>query len=469
MALNTALWSRKAKLTIPSTYIAGSVGGLCVPVTHQAFVTNCPEFLDTDSTYHPLASGADIRFTLDEAGQIEIPFEIESYVPNATPANGRCEIWVRVPSVSAGQAATFWAWWGNAAATAYAVTATYGRNAVWVDYLAVFHVGTRYVALNGTATDSTGNNYVMSSWDSGGASASVDAVVGHQPPFGQCAKGNGFAYGSLNTTVNLGSFLNDDSWFLELYLRCPPTTANLGAILLWTQNAAHSDPQQSELYCAVNNWTGAYNYDATILGNNWGSDMGASKLAELATWTWLTYGRVSGVARSYISDSLFWVMESLTSSTSTTRFVAPLTGDTGNSDWASLAEIRVSRNAPDENRHTTSRNIVKNLGSALVSAAPQAAPYVSQSTVTLTGLVTDTEVRVYLGTPANAASATYLAGQESVTTGSFSFQHSNSGQAAYIQILKQDYENQTLAITLSSSDTSIPVFQRFDRAYFNPA
>jgi hypothetical protein len=82
---------------------------------------------------------------------------------------------------------------------------------------------------------------------------------------------------------------------------------------------------------------------------------------------------------------------------------------------------------------------------------------------TLSGLVNPTEVRVY-----SAGTTTELAGQEDVTTGSFVF---SLGAATNvdIRIFAVSYEPaDILGYTVGSSDTTIPVQQRFDRNYSNP-
>jgi hypothetical protein len=88
--------------------------------------------------------------------------------------------------------------------------------------------------------------------------------------------------------------------------------------------------------------------------------------------------------------------------------------------------------------------------------------------VTLTGLIgvgsePDTEVRVY-----TTGTTTEIAGQENVTTGSFTFQ-ANASDVVDIRIHNVEYEYTTLlGFTVPSSDVSIPIQQRFDRNYSNP-
>jgi hypothetical protein len=83
--------------------------------------------------------------------------------------------------------------------------------------------------------------------------------------------------------------------------------------------------------------------------------------------------------------------------------------------------------------------------------------------VTLTGLVNPTEVRVY-----TANTTTELAGQEDVTTGSFAFSL-QAGLVVDIRIYSVTYEPEFIEdFTIPSSAATIPVNQRFDRTYRNP-
>ena len=88
--------------------------------------------------------------------------------------------------------------------------------------------------------------------------------------------------------------------------------------------------------------------------------------------------------------------------------------------------------------------------------------------VTLTGLKDNTEVRVF-----TTGTTTALAGIEDATDGSadnrsFTFSLS-AGTDVDIQILSVGYENLRLeAYEVPTSDTSVPIQQRFDRNYNNP-
>jgi len=83
----------------------------------------------------------------------------------------------------------------------------------------------------------------------------------------------------------------------------------------------------------------------------------------------------------------------------------------------------------------------------------------------LEGLIPGTEIRAYVGT--NPLTATYLDGVES-SGSEFSFQHQEAGNQGYIIMHKEQYVPINLFLTYPSTDTTIPVTQRLDYAYYNP-
>lgn len=97
---------------------------------------------------------------------------------------------------------------------------------------------------------------------------------------------------------------------------------------------------------------------------------------------------------------------------------------------------------------------------AQVTVEPATTP-----TLTLTGLKNPTEVRVFDG-----GTTTEVAGQETITTGSFSWQYDpDTYSEVDIAILTLGYQNIRLTgIALGTSDVTIPVQQQIDRQYNNP-
>jgi hypothetical protein len=160
-------WRMRATLGINHNQVGGST------------LTNFPMFLKWDGTQAnsnlpanmfsgsvpAQSTGADIRFSTDTLGLNQISFEVVSF---STTSPGAAEIWTKVPSISASSDTTIYAWWGNALASALAVTDTYGRNAVWSDYSAVWHFENSFVnaagfpqwdATNSGTSDVTGAYY----------------------------------------------------------------------------------------------------------------------------------------------------------------------------------------------------------------------------------------------------------------------------------------------------------------------
>jgi hypothetical protein len=125
-------------------------------------------------------------------------------------------------------------------------------------------------------------------------------------------------------------------------------------------------------------------------------------------------------------------------------------------------KIRVVCSAASATNQITAIRVVTN---SLYAAQTDNLYPLDTITLTLTGLKNPTEVRVF-----NAGTTTEIAGQESITSGTFS---ASIDAGAYpsvdISILALGYQNtRLLAVDLSGGDLSIPVQQQLDRQYANP-
>jgi len=89
------------------------------------------------------------------------------------------------------------------------------------------------------------------------------------------------------------------------------------------------------------------------------------------------------------------------------------------------------------------------------------------ATLALTGIPPGTEIHAYLGT--NPDTAVEIAGVESATSETFSFQHTVGGSAGYITFIKRGLKPFKLPLTYATEDVSIPVFIGADLGYNNPA
>lgn len=97
---------------------------------------------------------------------------------------------------------------------------------------------------------------------------------------------------------------------------------------------------------------------------------------------------------------------------------------------------------------------------ATLSVEPKSTP-----TLSLTGLKNPTEIRVF-----NAGTTTQVAGEENVTSGTFSWVYDPEAVPSVdIAILSLGYQNtRLLNVALGYTDITIPVQQQLDRQYLNP-
>lgn len=152
-------WTYRQKITIPAESVAGEVSEFPVYLDLSDLGTDFFNAVDS--------AGDDIRIT-NQYGLVECPFELVS-IDTSTKTG---ELWFKAPILRADQDNYFYVYYGNAGASAYAVTDVYGRNNVWNAYKAVMH-------LNETA-NTTANGYVnaVGSNDGTGSSMTDAAVAG---------------------------------------------------------------------------------------------------------------------------------------------------------------------------------------------------------------------------------------------------------------------------------------------------
>jgi hypothetical protein len=151
----THSWNKRVKFSISNTNIFADQSNFPVALVWNGSIGNVPPEFYNSGSLSPQSDGRDIRFTLDSNGTSELPFEIVTYTPSSTEANARVEIYTKLPVLYSTVDTTFFGWWGNSDATAYAVTDPYGRNAVWSGYLAVYHMDNFSNATGNTAYDGT--------------------------------------------------------------------------------------------------------------------------------------------------------------------------------------------------------------------------------------------------------------------------------------------------------------------------
>lgn len=122
-----------------------------VPSTQTSFPVYV-DLSDLPAGFHTnvKTDGCDIR-VVESDETTETAFELVNY--DSTTDTGELHFMADSLTGSGGGDTTFYIYYGNAAASCYAVTDTYGRNAVWSDYELVMHMRES----SGSPIDSTGN------------------------------------------------------------------------------------------------------------------------------------------------------------------------------------------------------------------------------------------------------------------------------------------------------------------------
>lgn len=140
-----ASWGYRVKIEVNPTYVAGSTDLVNYPV--YVNLNNLPAGFHTNVK----TDGCDIR-VVESDETTETPFEVVWY----TAASDTGELHFRADSLSYNATSTFYIYYGNAGASCYAVTDTYGRNNVWTQYDVVLHA-------QSALTDATGAHTVTQS------------------------------------------------------------------------------------------------------------------------------------------------------------------------------------------------------------------------------------------------------------------------------------------------------------------
>src|SRR3989344_9011926 len=146
MAWYNASWTYRVKITIQNGKVDADLTNFPVYVN----LANLPAGFHTNVNQ---TDARDIRVTRAD-GTTECAREVVSYVA----ASDTGELHFLADALANATDTDFYIYYGNAAASDYAVTDTYGRNAVWADYEVVLHLN-ETTGGSGAFIDSTGNGH----------------------------------------------------------------------------------------------------------------------------------------------------------------------------------------------------------------------------------------------------------------------------------------------------------------------
>ncbi len=155
-------WGRIQKITIQNSKVVGTGSHLNVPVLITLSHLNS-EIVDAGSN-SALNGGGDVRFSTDLAGTTQLACEIVSFVTNASAPSRECEIWVKIPSVSTSANTDIYIWYNKAGESQPAVSAAFGRDAVWAGYEFLTHDMINDSSGNRTITQDNAGVTIDSPW-----------------------------------------------------------------------------------------------------------------------------------------------------------------------------------------------------------------------------------------------------------------------------------------------------------------
>lgn len=202
-------WGRKQAITINSTYVEGASN-----LTDFPFLVTLdhldPEIVDGGAN-SALNGGGDVRFSSDTSGNNQLAIEVVQFVTSSTLADRKCQIWVKIPSLSATSDTTIYIWYNKSGETQPIATDTYGSQAVWSNnYVSIWHMEEDP---SGTSPQVLDSGLGLNNGITGGSMQSNDLV---SSKIGNGLDLNGtdqFVNVGNSSSLNLTSNLTISGWF----------------------------------------------------------------------------------------------------------------------------------------------------------------------------------------------------------------------------------------------------------------
>lgn len=256
--------------------------------------------------------GGNLRAYTTSAKTTQLPIDIVSFVAGGTPA---AEVYVKIPTAATSE--TIFIESDDVETAQPAVTATYGRNAVWTDYESVGHLVETANTDAGGYTDSTGNN------DGTGISMALSLVAG---PFGgDVAKFDG-SNDRIEFPISLAA--SDDVFTIQAWSNPDDLTVDQRLFsLLGATNNASAEITWMDADGSGDGWR-AQAKDASTVINTVGLD---SSNDASATWQMIHH--------AYGSSNIIYVDGSSSASGSGTSNFSDGTGDADTAIIANLWQL----------------------------------------------------------------------------------------------------------------------------------
>lgn len=423
-------WLSYCSITIPSsatTNAAASVSGM--PVLLNA--VNFPSAI-LSASGGCLSTGADIRFSTTSAGNDSLPRE----VVNINKTAGVIAVYVKVPVITKSANTTIWCFWNNATASEPGKGDPAQLEQVWSDFYGVFNfqgVTNKWKGIN----DSSGQYTNMS-------------LIGTTP---NVSAGPVAGTSALNITSTCGMSYNELVSF--------PATATVSAqdFSFWINT---NGTQSVTNFGAGTNGILYGLLAAGQFGVSWGLFSTTTNAIPASGWHHVYCRGVNGTYTIYVDG----VSNNSGGSGAATAFTTFGIGTTASTNTVpiSISDFRMTRNI----NFSVDAIKLTYVNTTNISGFAKPGTVTTQSaqvSLTFTGLVSGTEVRIYdAGTTTENGT-----GVESSTT-TYTYSYSYTGDKLVditifnIQYIPIRYTN----FTLGSSNNTIPVQQQYDRNYLNP-
>jgi hypothetical protein len=277
----TGDWTSKIAITIDHSFIDEELENwtLVFDQSFSPFLTQENGPLDADGLNPSLNTGADLRFSSDVNGNIELAFDIRNWSTNNNPSLAECEVAVKIPLVDKDAPTTIYMWWGNATASPYAAGDLFGQyNAYEDDYVFIYHLS--------NTTDRASNQFNGST---NGGVAFTQGILGDAASF----DGND-DYIESNNTVDLLGASNDVT--ISVFVN-PDVSQKVNADIF---DYGHSTTISNFVIQQNNTATNEF-YFAFYNGSSW--EYSYSIPLSANTWQQITYVKNGTSLSSYLNDA----------------------------------------------------------------------------------------------------------------------------------------------------------------------
>lgn len=122
-------WNRKQAITINGSMVSGSTDLADFPFL--VTLDHLDQEIVNGGQHSALNGGGDIRFSSDAAGNNRLAIEVVEFVTSNSITNRRCQVWVKIPNLSATTDTTIYIWYNKPSEVQPGASQPFGSQAVW--------------------------------------------------------------------------------------------------------------------------------------------------------------------------------------------------------------------------------------------------------------------------------------------------------------------------------------------------